>query len=65
MGKMLKVKVCEKGSRADNNYKNEVNLVDHNQLVLVFEDLESMFNAPIKKACRQFLDKGKIFPLSP
>lgn len=67
MGKILVVKVREKGSKTGDSYKNKINLQDPNQISLVFEDLENIFSAPIRKASRLFLDKGRerLFPLSP
>jgi len=65
MGRVLLVKVIEKGSsRARYEYKNRINLEDPSQIFLILSDLRNIFNAPIKKACLQFLDKKeKIFPV--
>jgi hypothetical protein len=65
MGRILIVKVRDKGSRTGDAYKNKINPADPSQLSTVFEDLENLFDVPVRKACRLFLDRGKLFPLSP
>lgn len=63
MGKLLIIKVKEKGS-SGYEYKNKINLADPSLLFLVLSDLRNVFNAPIKKACLKFLDeKEKTFPI--
>ena len=64
MAKVMIVKVKEKGSKQLHNYKNSVTLENPSLIALVFQDLETMFNAPIRKACNIFLAKNK-FPFSP
>jgi len=69
MGYELVVKVREKGARGlDRNlYKNELNPQDPNLLILLFEDLISMFNIPFWKAVKimENKKKEKLFPFSP
>jgi len=64
MGKVLIVRVKEKGAKGDQcyQYKNSVNINDPTLIALVFNDLKSMFNAPIKKAAELILKKEKTFP---
>jgi hypothetical protein len=65
MSKVLVVKVKEKGSKESSSlYKNKVSLENPSLISLIFEDLEDMFGAPIRKACQQYLAKKK-FPFSP
>ena len=59
------VKVKEKGSHEGIEYKNSINISDPSLLSLLFDDLERLFNAPIKKANKMLIDKGKVFPFSP
>jgi hypothetical protein len=64
MDEVLVVKVKMRGTKGDIVYRNEVSLSNPSLLLLVLKDLESGFNAPIKKACRRFLEieEDKIFP---
>lgn len=68
MGKILLIKVKEKGSKGSRSmryeYENSVNLKDPSQLFLVLFDLQNLFGAPIRKTCLRFLEKDKKeFPL--
>jgi len=69
MGYKLFVRVREKGLKGPdrNLYKNEVNLNDANLLVILFEDLISLFNIPFWKAVKIMEGKSRteIFPFSP
>lgn len=66
MGKLLVIRVKEKGARGDKSYeyKNSVNINDSNMLAIVFQDLINLYNAPILKAVAN-LKKDNIFPFSP
>lgn len=64
MSKILIIKVKEKGVKETNLYKNKVSLENPSLLSIIFEDLEDIFNAPVRKACTTFLSK-KRFPFSP
>lgn len=52
MGKLLIVRIKEKGVKGDKcyEYKNEVNLSDPNMLSIVLNDLIRIYNAPVEKA---------------
>jgi len=65
MGKVLSIKVKERGSRQGVEYKNKIELSNPSLIALALEDLEQMFNAPLRKACKIFLEKEKVFPFSP
>lgn len=65
MGKILIIRVKEKGARGDKcyEYKNDINILDPNALSMVFNDLRQVFNAPIEKAMEiSKTRKDKIFP---
>lgn len=64
MSNVLIIKVKEKGSKQEHVYKNKVSLENPALIALILEDLQDMFNAPIKNACLRFLNK-KNFPFSP
>jgi hypothetical protein len=64
MSKVLVVKVKEKGAKETSLYKNKVSLENPSLLSQIFEDLEDMFGAPMRKACQNYLVKKK-FPFSP
>lgn len=63
MGQFLLIKVIE-GDPPKVTYKNKTNLRDPEQLCLVLGDIETIYHAPVKSACKKFLDrKGKMFPI--
>ena len=62
MSKILILKVKEKGAKNGNEYRNKVPLGNPSLLAMVFADLQNMFDAPMKKACKTFLDEDKSFP---
>jgi hypothetical protein len=67
MGKILSVKVREKGVKGECSYeyKNSVNLNDPKLLSLVFKDLKDLYNAPIDKAVKMISKEADSFPFSP
>lgn len=54
MGKLLVIRVKEKGAKGDRcyEYKNEVNLSDPLLLSIVLKDLMQIYNAPLEKALK-------------
>lgn len=65
MGKILSLKVKERGRRDSVEYKNKINLYDPTQISLVLDDLINLFDAPIRKACVRVLNKNnKLSPFS-
>jgi hypothetical protein len=68
MGKILVIRVKEKGIKGDKcyEYKNSVSISDANMLAIIFNDLIKIYNAPIVKAIELIKkDKESIFPFSP
>ena len=46
-----------------NDYQKILNPIDHNDLAILFEDLNLLYNSPIEKAFRTYHDKkNKGFP---
>jgi hypothetical protein len=64
MGKIIIIKVTDKQQGVNCEYHNKINFNDANVISLVLEDLQNL-GAPMRKACKEFLDKGKIYPFSP
>lgn len=58
--KVLQVKIKSKGLREDCSYKNEVNPYDAKMLAIILNDLETMFNVPVRKAF-QLMQKDFYF----
>jgi hypothetical protein len=69
MGKILIIRVKEKGAFGDRcyEYKNDINIHDAKQIALILQDLGDLYNAPIEKAFAILKEtKGEnIFPFSP
>ena len=65
MGKLLIIRVKEKGVKGDKcyEYKNEINLNDPNMLSLLLKDLMQIYNAPIEKAMKMtHREEDNFFP---
>jgi len=64
MVRTLQVKVRDKRASEGCSYKNEVDMSNPSMIAIILKDLETMFDAPIQKACKIILEREKTFPFS-
>ena len=68
MSEILVVRVKDGRSKTGYSYKNHVDLHNPSLIALILDDLEKIFNAPIRKACSRYLkqdkqEEEKAFPI--